>query len=77
MRIRIFEQGTVTVIEAPDDAKVHRGRDWGLPDLLELGGPNGQEAVLLTESVALSAARLGLYGLRVVEQPQTAPVRSE
>ena len=33
----------------------------------------GQEAVLLTESVAISAARLGLYGLKVVAHQAVQP----
>ncbi|QDV35496.1 hypothetical protein [Tautonia plasticadhaerens] len=69
MLIRIFDRGAATVIEAPADVVVHRGRVLGLPDMLEVRGAAGQEAVLLTESVAVSAARLGLYGLKVVEQP--------
>ena len=75
MLIRIFDRGAATVIQAPSDAVVHRGRVLGLPDMLEVRGGAGQEAVLLTESVAISAARLGLYGLKVVEQ-QVAKVRS-
>ena len=75
MVIRIFDRGAATVIQAPDDAVVHRGRVLGLPDMLEVRGGAGQEAVLLTESVAISAARLGLYGLKVVEH-QAAKVRS-
>jgi hypothetical protein len=75
MRIRIFDRGAAMVIEAPEDAVVHHGRVLGLPDMLEVRGGAGQEAVLLTESVAISAARLGLYGLKVVEQ-QEARVRS-
>jgi hypothetical protein len=75
MVIRIFDRGASTVIEAPDDAIVHRGRVLGLPDMLEVRGGAGQEAVLLTESVAVSAARLGLYGLKVVEH-QPTKVRS-
>ncbi|RUL83109.1 hypothetical protein [Tautonia sociabilis] len=75
MLIRVFDRGAATLIEAPADAVVHYGRVLGLPDLLEIRGTQGQEAVLLTESVAVSAARLGLYGLRLVEQ-QAARVRS-
>lgn len=71
MIIRIFDRGAATVIETPDDVVVHRGRVIGLPDMLEVRGSAGQEAVLLTESVAISAARLGLYGLKVVEQLPT------
>ena len=68
MMIRIFDRGSATVILAPDDAVVHRGRVLGLPDMLEIRGGAGQEAVLLTESVAISAARLGLYGLKAAAQ---------
>lgn len=71
MVIRIFDRGAATVIEAPSDVVVHRGRMIGLPDMLEVRGGPGQDAVLLTESVAISAARLGLYGLKVVEHQPT------
>ena len=66
MLIRIFDRGAATMIEAPDDTVVHQGRGLGLPDMRELRAGVGQEAALLTESVAISAARLGLYRLKVV-----------
>lgn len=75
MLIRIFDRGAATVVEAPEGAVVHRGRVLGLPDMLEVRGAAGQEAVLLTESVAISAARLGLYGLKVAGHQATS-VRS-
>ena len=38
MVIRIFDRGAATIVEAPDDAIVHRGRVLGLPDMLEVRG---------------------------------------
>ena len=72
MRIKIFEGGMATVIEAPNGSRVFPSDSWDHPDMLQVPGGPGQEDVLLSESVALYAARHGLYRLRVLEPAPTA-----
>src|SRR5205823_3103098 len=66
MVIRIFLKGDVALISAPDGAIVHPSDTLDLPDLLELPGAPGREGMLLADAVAVSAARQGLYGLRLL-----------
>ena len=72
MRIKIFEGGIPTVIEAPDESRVFPSDSWEHPDMLQVPGVPGQEDVLLSEAVAVYAARHGLYRLRVLETAPTA-----
>ncbi len=71
MLIRIFDKGVTALIEAPDDAIVHSSDTPDLPDMLEIPGPPGLEGVLLADTVAVSAARQRLYGLKLLKSSQT------
>jgi hypothetical protein len=72
MLIKIFEGGVPTVIEAPAGSKVCYSDSPDCPDMLQVPGGPGHEDVLLSEAVAIYAARHGLYRLRVVEHAPAA-----
>ena len=73
MRIKIFEGGVPTLIEAPNGSRVFPSDSWEHPDMLQVPGGPVQDDVLLSEAVAIYAARHGLYRLRVLEPARTAP----